>query len=83
MDISNIYQHYYSKANIYSIDPKFIIDFSINNFQGFCIYDNTQFGVMLNKNDIKYVDIDYLYFEVAILLINRLNKEITKYNLLA
>ena len=31
MDISNIYQQYYSKANIYSIDPKFIIDFSINS----------------------------------------------------
>ena len=81
MDISNIYQEYYSKANIYSIDPKFIINFNNDSFQGFCEYDNKHFGVMLNKKDIKYVDIDYLYFDVAVLLINRLNKEITKYNL--
>ena len=31
MDISNIYQQYYSKANIYSIDPKFIINFNNDN----------------------------------------------------
>ena len=82
MKFSNIFQEYYLKKNIYSIDPKFIIDFQNDDFKGFCIYDNNQFGVMLNKKDFKHIDMDYLYFEVAIKLIDRLNIEITKYNLL-
>ena len=42
--------------------------------------DNTQFGVMLNKTHLKHIDTDYLYFEVAAQLMDRLNQDITKYN---
>ena len=79
--MTNIFEQYYSIKNIYSIEPKFIIDFYKEDFKAFCIYDNTQFGIMLNRSDLKYMDTDYLYFDVAIQLIDRLNKEITKYNL--
>ena len=81
MKFSNICQKYYFEQNIYSIDPKFIINFRSDDFKAFCIYDNTQFGVMLNKKDLKYFDTDYLYFEAAVQLLDRLNQEITKYNL--
>jgi hypothetical protein len=79
--MTNIFEQYYEIKNIYSIEPKFTIDFHKDSFQAFCIYDNTQFGVMLNRSDLKYMDTDYLYFDVAIQLIDRLNKEITKYDL--
>ena len=81
MKFLDIFQEYYLKKNIYSIDPKFIIDLHNDDLKGFCIYDDTQFGVMISKNDLKHVDTDYLYFEAAIQLIDRLNIEITKYNL--
>ena len=81
MEFSNIFQEYYARKNIYSIEPKFIINFHNNDFKGFCIYDNTEFGIMLNRKDLKHIDTDHLYFDVAIQLIDRLNKEITKYNL--
>ena len=79
--MTNIFEQYYSIKNIYSIEPKFIINFYNNDFKAFCIYDNTQFGIMLNKKDLKHIDTDYLYFDVAVQLLDRLNKEITKYNL--
>ncbi len=81
MEFPNIFQEYKLRKNIYSIEPKFIINFQNDDFKAFCIYDNTQFGVMLNRSDLKYMDTDYLYFDVAIQLVDRLNKEITKYNL--
>lgn len=82
MSLSEVCRKYYLEKNIYSIDPKFIINFYSNDFKAFCIYDNTQFGIMLNKKDFKHFDTDYLYFEAAVQLLDRLNKEIAKYNLL-
>ena len=34
---------------------------------------------MLSNNDIKHIDSDYLYLEIATLLIKRINQEIHKY----
>ena len=36
---------------------------------------------MLSEKDVRHIDSDHLYLDCAILLLQRLNEEITKYNL--
>ena len=79
MNFTDIRNYLEYKKNIYNIDPKFIINFDNNKFIATCTYDNTQFGVMLSHKDLKHIDIDYCYFDVEILLIEKLNNEIYKY----
>ena len=74
-------EYYCYLKSIYSIDPKFIVNFQNNDFKAFCEYNNNKFSVMLSEKDVRHIDSDHLYLDCAILLLQRLNEEITKYNL--
>ena len=77
---NNIMEYYCYLKSIYSIDPEFIVNFQNNDFKASCTYDNTEFNVMLSEKDVRHIDSDHLYFDCAILLLQRINEEITKYN---
>lgn len=79
MEFSDVHTYYYQQKAIYNIHPTFTINFPDNNFQASCKYDDFEFNVMLSNNDIKHIDADYLYLEIATLLIKRINQEIHKY----
>ena len=79
MEFSDVHTYYYQQKAIYNIHPTFTINFPDNNFQASCKYDDFEFNVMLCNDDIKHIDADYLYMEVATLLIKRINQEIHKY----
>ena len=79
MEFSDVHTYYYQQKAIYNIHPTFTINFPDNHFQASCKYDDFEFNVMLSNNDIKHIDADYLYMEVATLLIKRINQEIHKY----
>ena len=78
MDKETNYQKKYTETNIYLIKPTFIIDFRTNDFQGFCKYNNQEFWVVLN---LKTIENKYNYPEIVLLLMNKLNDEITQYKL--
>ena len=78
MDKEKNYQKKYTETNIYLIKPTFIIDFRTYDFQGFCKYNNQEFWVVLN---LKNIENKYNYPEIALLLMNKLNDEITQYKL--
>ena len=79
MEFSDIHKYYYQHKTIHNIQPTFTINFPDNIFKASCKYDNIEFNVMLSNNDIKHIDADYLYMEVATLLIKKINKEIDNY----
>lgn len=81
MDLE-IKKYYYNTKKVYMIDPTFHINFNKIIFNANCEYQNKKFYATLNKNELRHIDSDYLYFDVAILLMHKLNNQIQQYNLL-
>ena len=81
MDLE-IKKYYYNTKKIYAINPIFNINFNKIIFNANCEYENKIFYATLNKNELRHIDSDYLYFDVAILLMQKLNHQIHQYNLL-
>jgi hypothetical protein len=81
MEFANIHEYYYKQKSIHGINPTFIIDFYNKEFKLFCKYDNNDFNIILSDKDIKHIDSDYLYLDVALLLVQKVNIEIDKYKI--
>ena len=74
-----IKEYYDNMKKIYNIDPIFIINFNTIIFKASCEYNNMIFHASLNRRELIHIDSDHLYFDVAILLLHKLNYKINKY----
>ena len=77
MDL-DIKQHFYNLKKLYNILPTYYIDFENNIYTASVIYNDILIECGLKRHEIRHIDSDYLYFDVAILLTNKVNTEIEK-----
>ena len=68
------------KKSIHKIEPSFTINFNKLIFRAYAKYDDRDFIVMLSNKELIHIDSDHLVFDVAFLLLNKLNDTINKYN---
>jgi hypothetical protein len=69
-------KHFDLIKSIYNIEPSF--EYCNGFVVGTCTYDNTKFSSRFNFAD-EFVDLDYPGQDIAIILTNKLNFEISKY----
>ena len=79
MKLTDINNYLDFKKEIFNINPIFKINFDENFYQATADYDDTEFCVRLLQKDLKHIDIDCCYFDVQILLLDKLNNEIDQY----
>lgn len=71
-----IKDYFYKQKKVYNILPDYYIDFTCDIYRAKCEYKGHIFESYLKPHEIKHIDTDYLYFEVAILLTQKLNNYI-------
>ena len=82
MELLPIKEHFYNLKKLYNILPTYYIDFDSNIFTATCIYNDVLLETFLKPSEIKHIDTDYLYFDIAILLTAKLNRRIDNLNAL-
>ena len=78
MELLPIKEHFYNLKKLHNILPTYYIDFDSNIFTATCIYNDVLLETFLKLSEIKHIDTDYLYFDVALLLTKKLNNQIDK-----
>jgi hypothetical protein len=76
MSLLSIKDHFYNLKKVHNILPTYFLDFEDNIYTASCIYNNVLLECRLKPSEIKHIDTDYLYFDIAILLTEKLNKRI-------
>ena len=74
MSLLSIKDHFYNLKKIHNILPTYYIDFENNIYTASCIYNEVLLECGLKRHEIRHIDSDYLYFDVAILLTEKLNR---------
>ena len=74
MSLLSIKDHFYNLKKIHNILPTYYIDFENNIYAASCIYNDVLLESSLKRHEIRHIDSDYLYFDVAILLTEKLNR---------
>ena len=80
MELNDIKQHFYNLKQIHNLLPTYYIDFENNIYTASVMHNDTLVECRLRPHEIKHIDTDYLYFDIAILLTEKLNKLIGKSN---
>ena len=74
MELNDIKQHFYDLKKINNLLPTYYIDFENNIYTASVMYNDSLVQCRLRPHEIKHIDTDYLYFDIAILLTQKLNK---------
>ena len=74
MSLLTIKEHFYNLKKVHDILPTYYIDFENNIYTASVMYNDSLVECRLRPHEIKHIDTDYLYFDIAILLTQKLNK---------
>ena len=80
MELNDIKQHFYDLKKIHNLLPTYYIDFENNIYTASVMYNDSLVQCRLRPHEIKHIDTDYLYFDIAILLTKKLNNLIGNKN---
>ena len=80
MELNDIKQHFYDLKKIHNLLPTYYIDFENNIYTASVMYNDSLVECRLRPHEIKHIDTDYLYFDIAILLTKKLNNLIGNRN---
>jgi hypothetical protein len=78
----DIKDQFYSLKKVHNIRPTYYIDFEYNTYTATVIYCDVLLESKLLPCEIRHIDKDYLYYDVALLLTKKLNEKIEKLNAL-
>ena len=74
MSLLTIKEHFYNLKKVHDLLPTYYIDFENNIYTASVMYNDSLVECRLRLHEIKHIDTDYLYFDIAILLTQKLNK---------
>ena len=74
MSLLTIKEHFYNLKKVHDLLPTYYIDFENNIYTASVMYNDSLVEYRLRPHEIKHIDTDYLYFDIAILLTEKLNK---------
>ena len=73
MSLLTIKEHFYNLKKVHDLLPTYYIDFENNIYTASVMYNDSLVECRLRPHEIKHIDTDYLYFDIAILLTKKLN----------
>jgi hypothetical protein len=66
-------EYFYSLKKVHNILPLYYIDFKTNYHTAEVNYDDKKFECYLKQSELRHIDSDYPFYEVGILLTEKLN----------